>query len=218
MKALDLFCGLGGWSDGLAAEGFDVLGVEIEPKIAALYRHRVIVSDVCDLDPKDFKGYDLIVGSPPCRDFCCIAETAGKTRWRDPPNPDRGLRLIKAYLNFVEVAKPIYWIMENSTLLEKHLKMKPQQKTSLGKGMLRGFWGNYPHFLAPRDYRHDFHFGERKPLTSWERAKIPLPFSQALGAAVKQSLLASKIETNQVSTTSPQSSRLGEEGNKELNE
>jgi site-specific DNA-cytosine methylase len=26
MKALDLFCGLGGWSDGLAVEGFDVLG------------------------------------------------------------------------------------------------------------------------------------------------------------------------------------------------
>lgn len=29
MKALDLFCGLGGWSDGLALEGFEMLGIEI---------------------------------------------------------------------------------------------------------------------------------------------------------------------------------------------
>src|SRR4030042_3137648 len=66
-QALDLFSGFGGWSDGLAAEDFEVLGVEIEPKIAALYKHPVIVADVCDLDPNDFRGYDLIVGSPPCR-------------------------------------------------------------------------------------------------------------------------------------------------------
>lgn len=190
MKALDLFCGLGGWSDGLALEGFDVTGVEIEPKIAALNKHQVIVADVCELNPKDFKGYDLIVGSPPCRDLCVIAETAGKTRWKDPPNPQRGLNLVKAYLKFVEVAKPTYWLMENTSLLEKHLKIKTRQKTSLGKGMLRGFWGNYPSFLVPRDYRHDFNFGERKPLTSWERARIPLPVARALGVAVRQSLEA----------------------------
>ncbi|MBA7694041.1 hypothetical protein ES703_102642 [subsurface metagenome] len=36
MKALDLYCGLGGWSDGLALECFDVLGVEIDPEIAGI--------------------------------------------------------------------------------------------------------------------------------------------------------------------------------------
>jgi site-specific DNA-cytosine methylase len=28
--AIDLFCGLGGWTDGLLAEGFDVIGFDIE--------------------------------------------------------------------------------------------------------------------------------------------------------------------------------------------
>ena len=32
LKALDLFCGLGGWSDGLSLEGFEVSGVEINKK------------------------------------------------------------------------------------------------------------------------------------------------------------------------------------------
>lgn len=184
-----MFCGLGGWSDGLALEGFDVTGVEIEPKIAALYKHRVIVADVCSLDPNGFRGYDLIVGSPPCRDFCVIAETAGKTRWKNPPDPKgQGMKLVNAFLRFVDVAEPKYWLMENTSLLEKHLDIKPRQKTSLGKGMLRGFWGNYPAFLVPRDYRHNFNFGERKPLTSWERARIPLPVARALGASVRGAL------------------------------
>jgi hypothetical protein len=28
--AIDLFCGLGGWTDGLLAEGWDVIGFDIE--------------------------------------------------------------------------------------------------------------------------------------------------------------------------------------------
>ena len=28
--AIDLFCGLGGWTDGLLAEGYDVVGFDIE--------------------------------------------------------------------------------------------------------------------------------------------------------------------------------------------
>lgn len=28
--AIDLYCGLGGWTDGLLAEGYDVIGFDIE--------------------------------------------------------------------------------------------------------------------------------------------------------------------------------------------
>jgi len=57
-----LFCGLGGWSDGLVMEGFDVLGVEIEEKIAELYKHPCLIIDVRNLPGKMFRDFDLIVG------------------------------------------------------------------------------------------------------------------------------------------------------------
>lgn len=213
-RALDLFCGLGGWSDGLEAEGFDVLGVEIEPRIAALYKHPVIVADVCSLNPKDFKGYDLIVGSPPCRDFSKVGWAVGNN-WKRKPDPEgEGMKLINAFLNFVEIAKPSYWLMENvpqaAPYVEKHRNIVPAVITKLGKNMKRAFWGNFPPFLVSRDYRKKQigRLRNRKKingelilsspikqnevydgwLRSWEAARIPSPVAQALGKAVKEAL------------------------------
>ena len=193
MKALDLFCGLGGWSDGLSLEGFDVSGVEILPRIAELYKHPVIVSDVCDLNPNDFKEYDLIVGSPPCRDF-----TAGSDAWwKVKKDPMRGLRLIKAFLNLVEVAEPTYWLMENIRGASKYVDVKPRGIFKLSRTMFRCFWGNYPSFLMPLDYAKPlmgeidnigWSTSEEGKLRQWEKARIPLPISRALGRAVKSAL------------------------------
>lgn len=195
MKALDLYCGLGGWSDGLAMEGFEVLGVEIEPHIAELYKHPVIVADVRNLDSNNFKGYDLIVGSPPCRDFTKIPDVRYKegegykiTPWKEPKNPERGLELVYAFLRIVEEAEPTYWIMENVVGLTEHLDIKPRMITKLGKGMKRAFWGNFPSFFVIRDYSLKPKENIQGKLRKWERAKIPISFSSALGRAVCSSL------------------------------
>jgi len=184
MKALDLFCGLGGWSDGLVMEGFEVLGVEIEPKIASLYKHPVIVEDVRKLRGEQFPGYNLIVGSPPCRDFSIIGKTLGHT-WKKPPCPEDGLELVNAFIRIVKEAEPDFWLMENVLGLIDYLGT-PKFKTKLGKGMLRAFWGNFPSFLITRlmskrisksqSGRLDWQ-GSGK-LKSWERARI-----QKLGEA-----------------------------------
>jgi len=181
----------------LAAEGFEALAIVIEPRRAALYKHSVIVADICILDPNDFKGYDLIVGSPPCRDFCIIAKTLGH-RWKDPPDPEgRGMKLVNAFLNFVELAKPKYWLMENSPLAREFISIPERQLTKLGKGMPRCFWGNYPAFLVPRDFsktisssnkRLEDPPGVSRFMKPFVRAKIPFPVAQALGKVVKNSL------------------------------
>ena len=205
MKALDLFCGLGGWSDGLALEGFDVMGVEIEPKIAALYKHRVIVSDVCDLNPEDFKGYDLIVGSPPCRHFTTLAKLFGPTRWKEKPDPEgKGMRLINIFLNFVETAKPHYWCMENVPGLKKYYKKPPRCEAYFGNTMKRCLWGNFPSFLIPIDMNKKSAFKPRSEgwcqrsgsayLAQWERAKIPMPVARALGTACLTVLMKDRGE------------------------
>jgi hypothetical protein len=187
MKALDLFCGLGGWSDGLDLEGFDVLGVEIEEKIAKLYKHKVICADVTTLNPEDFKGYDLIVGSPPCREFTPMGDCWGK-RWKRPPEPEKGLELIKWMMDFIEKAKPTFWLLENNPRAEKYLRIKPRQVTPLSKGMRRAFWGNFPSFLVPRDYGKTNIQYYKGPNRAWERARIPMPVARALGAAVRDKI------------------------------
>lgn len=202
MKALDLFCGFGGWSDGLADEGFKMLGVEIKHEIAEFYKHPVIVADVRDLDGKDFKGYELIVGSPPCRDFSSIGLMVGHN-WKRPPDPEgEGMSLINAFLRIVDEAQPSYWLLENVPRLEKYLKQKPRVKTYLGESMRRCFWGNFPSFFIFRDLSKK-KFTKRKYLPDgrsspvdlntgkygkWERARIPRSISRALGKAVKNSL------------------------------
>lgn len=198
MKALDLFCGLGGWSDGLAMEGFEVLGVEIEPKIAELYKHKVIVVDVRDLDGKDFKGYDLIVGSPPCREFTQLPDHSitkkGVARaWVNPKNPKEGLKNVHAFLKIVKEGHPRFWLMENVSGLCSHIHINPTLETHLSysekgfKAMKRCFWGQFPPFLIFRGTT----IGKERigsKIKKWERAKIPLPVARALGRAVKEAL------------------------------
>lgn len=186
LRALDCFSGLGGWSDGLATEGFDVLGIEIEPKIADLYKHRVIVADFTTLNPKDFTGYDLIVGSPPCRNFTKMNRFK---HWKVPADPEgEGMRLVNAFLRFVEAAKPTYWLMENVPGLERYLKAKPVCRARLSRTMVRCFWGTAPSFLVPSERGRRNIYDIQGPLRAWERAKIPMPVARALGAAVRQAL------------------------------
>jgi len=186
IKVLDLFCGLGGWSDGFASEGFEVLGVEIEPKIAKLYKHPVIVADVRTLNGENFKGFDVIVGSPPCRDFTILNDA----RWKRKKNPQEGLKNIIAFLNFVKKSQPTYWLMENVVGLEKHLDHKPRvSNTKITRYMKRSFWGNFPLFLIPMEQNR----GKMREtcgwdkLARWKRARIPFPVAQALARAIKGS-------------------------------
>ena len=69
LKILDCFCGLGGVSDGFALEGFDVTGIDIEDMPSKGYKHRFIRADIRDLKGEDYRGYDVVWGSPPCREF-----------------------------------------------------------------------------------------------------------------------------------------------------
>lgn len=194
MKALDLFCGLGGWSDGLVMEGFDVVGVEIEPKIAMLYKHRCMVADVRELNGEGFRGFDLIVGSPPCRDFSMLSSLA--FRWKKPLDVDNGLSMVNAFLRIVEEAHPKFWLMENVKGLVEHLNLKPRCYPRLAHNMKRVFWGEFPQFLIPTDANHEC--GRKAPdrhkwignkvLASWCRAKIPLPVARALGRAIKENV------------------------------
>lgn len=73
--AIDLFCGLGGWTDGLLAEGYDVIGFDIEKHAYddQKYPAQLVLQDVLTLHGSQFKNAALIVASPPCQEFSYMA-------------------------------------------------------------------------------------------------------------------------------------------------
>ena len=73
--AIDLFSGLGGWAEGLLAEGFDVVGFDIERHEYGEQRYpaQLVVQDVLTLHGSQFRDAALIVASPPCQFFSYTA-------------------------------------------------------------------------------------------------------------------------------------------------
>lgn len=73
--AIDLFCGLGGWTDGLLLEGYDVIGFDIERHEYGDHRYpaQLVIQDVCTLHGSQFRDADLIVASPPCQEYSYMA-------------------------------------------------------------------------------------------------------------------------------------------------
>lgn len=73
--AIDLYCGLGGWADGLLSEGFDVIGFDIERHDYGTggYPGQLVIQDVLTLHGSQFKDAAVIVASPPCQEFSYMA-------------------------------------------------------------------------------------------------------------------------------------------------
>lgn len=74
--AIDLFCGLGGWTEGLIAQGYDVVGFDIERHDygdGKRYPAQLVLQDVLTLHGRQFKDATLIVASPPCQEYSYMA-------------------------------------------------------------------------------------------------------------------------------------------------
>ena len=59
--AIDLYAGLGGWTEGLLAEGYSVVGFDIERHEYGEHRYpaQLVLQDVLTIDGARFAGVDL---------------------------------------------------------------------------------------------------------------------------------------------------------------
>lgn len=121
LPILDLFCGAGGFSTGFLQAGFDVkYAIDNNPRVQETFEYnhsqtKFILADIKELDPNDFKDVDIIIGSPPCQEFS-YANNKG--------DPNKGMELVKIFLEWVKIIKPKFWIMENVPAVEKYLKWR----------------------------------------------------------------------------------------------
>lgn len=118
MRSIDLFCGAGGFTEGLAKAGFETVLANDFDEMACKtfsYNHPDIpvinrsvedltvdeILDVSDLKPGDL---ELVVGGPPCQGF----SLAGRRLVNDPRN--------KMFLEFVRIVdglRPRAFVFEN---------------------------------------------------------------------------------------------------------
>lgn len=73
--AVDLYCGLGGWSAALLAEGYQVVGFDVERHEYGKDRYpaQLVLQDVLTLNGAQFRDAALIVASPPCTEYSYMA-------------------------------------------------------------------------------------------------------------------------------------------------
>jgi DNA (cytosine-5)-methyltransferase 1 len=114
-KAIDLFAGVGGLSQGFIQAGFDIpLAIEYKEDIAASFQKNhlgteVIAKDIRDIDLLDiasrFKGIDVVMGGPPCQGF---SQKGKRLNLSDERN-----FMFKHFVLFVETLKPKFFLLEN---------------------------------------------------------------------------------------------------------
>ena len=123
-KALDLFSGCGGLSEGFLQAGFDVaVSIEIDEKACETQRKNhpetiIIQGDLTELNPQQLEqetqisNYDLIIGGPPCQGFSTIGTRLGTSDFgefgEDPRNS-----LYKEFVKYVRYYQPKMFLMEN---------------------------------------------------------------------------------------------------------
>lgn len=118
LKAIDLFCGAGGFSEGFRQAGFEVTHA-VDNWNFALGAHKANQPEAevvkADLEKEflteeeieaRFPKPDVIIGGPPCTEF------SGSKRGGSG-DVAKGMRLVLAYFRFVHTLKPRWWVMEN---------------------------------------------------------------------------------------------------------
>lgn len=86
--AIDLYCGLGGWTEGLLEEGYRVVGFDIERHVYGEHRYpaQLVLQDVLTIHGAQFKDAALIVASPPCQAYSYRAMPWKRAKALPPPD------------------------------------------------------------------------------------------------------------------------------------
>lgn len=166
--AIDLCCGLGGWTDGFLAAGYRVIGFDIVAFPG--YRGELVVQDISTVDGSRLRGVDVIVASPPCREF-----TLHDLPWTRATAPPPDMSLVNACYRIRDEARPRLFLLENVRGAQYLLG---RAISHLGPYY---FWGDAALLPRVKLRRKEMVWGG-KPA---ERARIPFPLAYGIALAFK---------------------------------
>src|ERR1700758_5145733 len=100
----DLYAGLGGWSEGFLAEGYECVGFDIEAHDYGTggYPGELRIRDVRSIHGSELKDATCIVGSSPCQEFSYRAMPWKRAKALPPPY--LGMELFQAQFRIQRAA------------------------------------------------------------------------------------------------------------------
>jgi hypothetical protein len=225
-RVLDLFAGLGGFSQAFAAsERWAVTTVEIEARFEPDRQ-----ADVFDLRPSDFeRDFDVVLASPPCTQFSLAASSLERFVDGEPRTDDArdAVALVYHTLGLIRGLNPDYWVVENPQGFLRQIIGEPAARVTYcqyGKEYMKptDLWGEHPPAFVPRScsYGDDCHAyntdqehgGDGNVRTMFqqttsggnaaERAKVPAELSTAIRDACEAGLEGDVHEQTSLSEVS----------------
>jgi len=198
---IDLFAGLGGWAEGGLAEGYDVIGFDIERHVYGEHRYpaQLVIQDVLTLHGKQFKDAALIVASPPCQAYSYRAMPWKRAKALPPPDNSLFEACFRVHREACEAAgRHIPMVVENVRGAQRWVG---RARWNFGSFYL---WGDVPALMTiPGEEQiklggswfHEYRKGQgprnhgykskARAQASAMIAKIPLPLSRHIAAVFK---------------------------------
>jgi C-5 cytosine-specific DNA methylase len=195
-----LYGGLGGWAEGLLAEGWTVIGFDIERHCYGdeKYPGILVLQDVTTLHGSQLKDADLIVSSPPCQAYSYRAMPWKRAKALPPPDNTLFEACFRIQREACEAAgRYIPLIVENVRGAEKWIGRAKWHSGSMY------FWGDVPTLMPVfkvkkqngdsswfyKNYegsarRFSSHSKERRAWSA-QIAKIPLPLAVHIARVFK---------------------------------
>lgn len=187
---IDLFCGLGGWAEGFLAEGYDVIGFDIERHDYGTggYPGQLVLQDVQTLHGSQFKNATCIVASPPCQAYSYRAMPWKRAKALPPPDNTLFEACFRIQREACEAAgRYIPLTVENVRGAQKWVG-----KSAWNFGSYH-LWGDLP-ALMPINYRTRFKFPCPASERMWKDRAIPrLNDGKSYGARKAASAMIAKI-------------------------
>jgi hypothetical protein len=194
MRVVDLFSGLGGFSQAFVDRGHEVTRVDNNSQFKDI--DNTVIMDVGTLTPDIMGCPDIILTGFPCQHFSIAAVSHHWPKGEPTKKTIEMINLLKRTLWLIRETNPKYDILENPRGMMRNVLGKPAKSIFLGAWNKKNkkatdLWGKLPpvDWLLPHKWieaKRGAKTGVQDPsLSAAERSLIPYEFSLAVCLAAE---------------------------------